>query len=124
VGYAGRRVSSAPRWPILSLGGVEIQAGQRVGMFYSSANFDPGRFRGTGNALTSCVIPIRMSGSAGTGAHYLPGGETWARMEINLIFNAIADHMPNIQQGGRACAPPVGVDQRHQALRRQVRLTE
>jgi cholest-4-en-3-one 26-monooxygenase len=77
------------------LGGVEIKKGQRVGMFYSSANFDaevfadPHRFDITRD-------PNPHLGFGGTGAHYCVGANL-AKVEIDLIFNAIADQMPNIR---------------------------
>jgi cholest-4-en-3-one 26-monooxygenase len=77
------------------LGGVEIKKGQRVGMFYSSANFDtdvftdPYRFDITRD-------PNPHLGFGGTGAHYCLGANL-AKVEIDLIFNAIADHMPDIR---------------------------
>ena len=81
-----------------ALGGQQIRAGQRVGLFYRSANFDeevfdhPERF------------DIRRSpnphlGFGGSGAHFCLGASL-ARLEIDLIFNAIADHMPGIRLAG------------------------
>jgi cholest-4-en-3-one 26-monooxygenase len=81
-----------------TLGGQQIRAGQRVGLFYRSANFDeevfdqPERF------------DIRRSpnphlGFGGSGAHFCLGASL-ARLEIDLIFNAIADTMPGISQAG------------------------
>ncbi|MGE5697098.1 MAG: cytochrome P450 [Candidatus Sericytochromatia bacterium] len=76
------------------LGGVKIKKGQRVVMFYRSANFDedvfedPYRF----NVLRD---PNPHVGFGGTGAHYCIGANL-ARMTIDLIFNAIADHMPDL----------------------------
>jgi len=67
-----------------------------VVMFYSSGNFDetvfdhPERFD-----ITRANNPHLAFG--GTGAHYCLGANL-ARLEVNLIFNAIADHMPNIAQ--------------------------
>lgn len=77
------------------LGGQEIKKGQRVAMFYSSANFDeevftePERF----DVLRD---PNPHLGFGGSGAHFCLGSNL-ARLEIELIFNAIADHMPDIR---------------------------
>lgn len=76
------------------LGGVTIKKGQRVVMSYRSANFDEDVF----------VDPFRFDilrdpnphvGFGGTGAHYCIGANL-ARMTIDLMFNAIADHMPDL----------------------------
>jgi cholest-4-en-3-one 26-monooxygenase len=83
-----------------TLGGQQIRAGQRVGLFYRSANFDeevfdhPGRFDITRS-------PNPHLGFGGTGTHYCLGVNL-ARLEIELIFNAIADGMPAIRLAGEA----------------------
>jgi cholest-4-en-3-one 26-monooxygenase len=80
------------------LGGRQIRAGQRVGLFYRSANFDeevfdhPERF----DVRRS---PNPHLGFGGSGAHYCLGASL-ARLEIELIFNAIADAMPGIRKAG------------------------
>jgi cholest-4-en-3-one 26-monooxygenase len=79
-----------------TLGGVEIKAGQRVGMFYSSANFDADVFEEP-QRFDIRRDPNPHLGFGGTGAHYCVGANL-AKLEIDLIFNAIADHMPNIRQ--------------------------
>jgi cholest-4-en-3-one 26-monooxygenase len=77
------------------LSGVQIKKGQRVVMFYRSANFDEEVFEDpyTFNILRD---PNPHVGFGGTGAHYCIGANL-ARMTINLIFNAIADHMPDLK---------------------------
>lgn len=82
------------------LSGVQIKKGQRVVLFYRSANFDDEVFEDpyTFNVLRS---PNPHVGFGGTGAHYCIGANL-ARMTINLIFNAIADQMPNV----RPLSPP------------------
>lgn len=76
------------------LGGVQMKKGQRAAMFYRSGNFDEEVFE---NPFTFDIMrsPNPHLGFGGHGAHYCIGANL-ARMEINLIFNAIADHMPNI----------------------------
>lgn len=80
------------------LGGANIKKGQRVVMFYRSANFDedafdePEKF----NILRS---PNPHVGFGGTGVHFCIGANL-ARMTINLIFNAVADHMPDLTSVG------------------------
>jgi cholest-4-en-3-one 26-monooxygenase len=76
------------------VGGVTIRKGQRVGLFYSSANFDedvfdrPFEF----NILRD---PNPHLAFGGQGTHYCIGANL-ARMEIRLIFNEIADQLPDI----------------------------
>ncbi|MGE2692774.1 cytochrome P450 [Mycolicibacterium pulveris] len=76
------------------LSGVEIKKGQRVVMFYRSANFDEDVFDDpfTFNILRD---PNPHVGFGGTGAHYCIGANL-ARMTIDLMFNAIADHIPDL----------------------------
>jgi cholest-4-en-3-one 26-monooxygenase len=80
------------------LGGVWIKKGQRVVMFYRSANFDEEVLEDpyTFNIMRS---PNPHVGFGGTGAHYCIGANL-ARMTIDLMFNAIADHMPDLTPVG------------------------
>ncbi|MGH3596451.1 MAG: cytochrome P450, partial [Mycobacterium sp.] len=80
------------------LSGVQIKKGQRVVMFYRSANFDEDVFDDpfTFNILRD---PNPHVGFGGTGAHYCMGVNL-ARMTIDLIFNAIADQVPDLTSAG------------------------
>ncbi len=76
------------------LGGVPIKKGQRVVMFYRSANFDEDVFE---DPFRFDILrdPNPHVGFGGTGAHYCIGANL-ARMTIDLMFNAIADAMPDL----------------------------
>jgi cholest-4-en-3-one 26-monooxygenase len=76
------------------LGGVAIKKGQRVVMFYRSANFDEDVFDDP-YAFNILRDPNPHVGFGGTGAHYCIGANL-ARMTIDLMFNAIADAMPDL----------------------------
>jgi len=82
------------------LGGVRIEKGQRVVLFYRSANFDEEVFDDpySFNIMRS---PNPHLGFGGTGAHYCIGANL-ARMTIDLMFNAIADHLPDLTPTGDA----------------------
>lgn len=73
----------------VELGGVTIPAGQRVGLLYASANFDEQVFD---DPFTFDILREKNPHQAfgGHGAHYCIGANL-ARMEVNLMFNAIAD---------------------------------
>ncbi|MFD5177989.1 cytochrome P450 [Nocardia sp. NPDC058379] len=78
------------------LGGHRIRAGERVGLFYSSANFDDDAFD------QPFRFDIRRDpnphlGFGGTGAHFCVGANL-ARLEIDLVFGAIAEVMPRLSQ--------------------------
>ncbi len=73
---------------------MSIREGQRVGLFYSSANYDDAVFdRPFDFDILRNPNPHLAFG--GNGAHFCIGANL-ARMEIKLIFNEIADQMPNI----------------------------
>jgi cholest-4-en-3-one 26-monooxygenase len=76
------------------LAGVQIEKGQRVVMFYRSANFDEDVFD---DPYTFDILrdPNPHVGFGGNGAHFCIGANL-ARMTIDLMFNAIADAMPDL----------------------------
>ncbi|WP_326545120.1 cytochrome P450 [Mycolicibacterium sp. ND9-15] len=80
------------------LGGVTIREGQRVGLFYSSANYDESVFE---QPFRFDIVrdPNPHLGFGGNGAHYCIGANL-ARMEIKLIFDEIADQIPDIAKLG------------------------
>ncbi|MFI9238692.1 cytochrome P450 [Streptomyces sp. NPDC053079] len=81
------------------LGGVAIAAGQRVGLFYASANHDPEVFDAPG-AFDITRDPNPHLGFGGGGPHFCLG-RSLAALEIDLIFGAIADTLPGIRLAGR-----------------------
>ena len=82
-----------------TLGGQRITAGQRVGLFYRSANFDEEVF-GQPERFDILRDPNPHLGFGGTGTHYCLGASL-AKLEIELMFNAIADTMPSIRKAGQ-----------------------
>jgi cholest-4-en-3-one 26-monooxygenase len=79
-----------------TLGGQDIRAGQRVAIFYGSANYDEAVFAQP-ERFDITRSPNPHLGFGGSGAHFCLGANL-ARLEIELIFNAIADGMPNIRK--------------------------
>ena len=78
----------------VQVGDVTIREGQRAGLFYSSANFDEDVFD---RPFEFDVLrnPNPHLAFGGNGAHYCIGANL-ARMEIKLIFNELADQIPDI----------------------------
>lgn len=83
----------------VELGGVRITPGQRVVMFYRSANFDEEVFE---DPLRFNILrdPNPHVSFGGSGAHYCLGASL-ARMTIGLMFDAIAEHLPDLAELGR-----------------------
>ena len=82
----------------VTVGDQQVRKGQRVGLYYASANHDedvfdePARF----NVLRD---PNPHLAFGGHGAHYCIGANL-ARMEVEIMFNAIADKVPGIAKAG------------------------
>jgi cholest-4-en-3-one 26-monooxygenase len=76
------------------LGGVAIGQGQRVGLFYSSANYDEEVFE---RPFSFDILrdPNPHLAFGGQGTHYCIGANL-ARMEIRLMFDEIANQLPDI----------------------------
>jgi cholest-4-en-3-one 26-monooxygenase len=80
------------------LGGQQIKAGDRLGLFYRSANFDEAVFDHP-ERFDIRRSPNPHLGYGGLGTHYCLGASL-AKLEIELIFTAIADAMPGIAKAG------------------------
>ncbi len=80
------------------VGGQEIAKGQRVGLLYGSANYDESVFDSP-NEFNIFRDPNPHVGFGGGGVHYCPGSHL-AKLEIDLMFNAIADNIPDIAPAG------------------------
>lgn len=78
----------------VTVGDVTIGEGQRAGLFYSSANFDETVFD---RPFEFDVLrnPNPHLAFGGNGAHFCIGANL-ARMEIKLIFDELADQIPDI----------------------------
>lgn len=78
-----------------ALGDVTIKKGDRVGIFYSSANNDPEVFDEP-EKFDISRDPNPHLGFGGGGPHFCLG-KSLAVLEINLIFNAVADALPDLR---------------------------
>lgn len=78
----------------VEVGGVPVRKGQRVGLFYASANFDEDVFD---DPYTFDITrdPNPHVAFGGHGAHYCIGANL-ARQQVRLIFTALADGAPDI----------------------------
>ncbi|KAA0918290.1 cytochrome P450 [Dietzia sp. ANT_WB102] len=78
----------------VEIGGVTIPKGGRAVICYGSANFDEDVFEDpfTFNILRDPNPHVTFGGQ---GPHYCIGANL-AKMQLELIFNAIADHLPDL----------------------------
>ncbi|MPY62801.1 cytochrome P450 [Streptomyces spongiae] len=77
------------------LGGQTIKKGDRVGLFYAAANHDPEVFENP-DLFDITRDPNPHLGFGGGGPHFCLG-KSLAVLEIDLIFNAVADALPNLR---------------------------
>ncbi|MEU9704284.1 cytochrome P450 [Streptomyces sp. NPDC047981] len=80
------------------IGGQKIRRGDRVGLFYSSANHDPEVFENP-EVFDITRDPNPHLGFGGGGPHFCLG-KSLAINEIELIFNALADELPDLSLAG------------------------
>ncbi|MEU4272269.1 cytochrome P450 [Streptomyces sp. NPDC026092] len=80
------------------IGGQKIRRGDRVGLFYSSANNDPEVFENP-EVFDITRDPNPHLGFGGGGPHFCLG-KSLAINEIELIFNALADELPDLTLAG------------------------
>lgn len=82
----------------VQLGDVTVREGQRVGLFYASANHDPEVFDRP-ETFDITRDPNFHLGFGGGGPHFCLG-KSLAVLEIDLVFRAIADAVPGIRAAG------------------------
>jgi cholest-4-en-3-one 26-monooxygenase len=80
----------------VDLNGVQVKKGERVGLFYGSANFDAEVFEDP-YAFDILRDPNPHLAFGGHGAHYCIGANL-ARMEVGALFSALADIAPEISR--------------------------
>ena len=91
---------------------MPVAKGDRVGLLYASANFDEDVFEDPFR-FDIARDPNPHVAFGGHGAHYCIGANL-ARLEVKLIFNALADAGVSVSQLGGAAQAPQRLDQRRQ----------
>ena len=80
----------------MEVGDVTVKKGQRVGLFYASANHDADVFENP-EEFNIMRDPNPHLAFGGHGAHFCIGANL-ARLEVEIMFNVIADLIPNISK--------------------------
>ena len=96
------------------LAGQQLRAGDKVVMFYNSANRDE---RVYADPFTFDVTrePLPQQVGFGAGGPHFCLGANLARREITVMFDEIRRRLPEPADHRRTGLPPVDVHQRHQA---------
>ena len=81
------------------VGGQAIQRGERVGMYFASANFDEEVFTGPREFDINRSPNVHVTFGGG-GQHYCIGASL-TKLEVRVMFDALADELPDIKLLGR-----------------------
>jgi cholest-4-en-3-one 26-monooxygenase len=81
------------------VGGQAIRAGERIGMYFASANFDEAVFEEP-RAFDIGRSPNPHVTFGGGGHHYCIGASL-TKLEVRIMFEALADQLPAISLRGR-----------------------
>ena len=82
-----------------TLGGVPISAGQKVVMYYGSANRDPDAFGPTAGVLDLARTPNDHVAFGGGGPHFCLGAHI-ARIEIHALLRELLTRLVDVQPAG------------------------
>jgi cytochrome P450 len=81
------------------LGGVHISAGQKVVMYYGSANRDPEAFGATADQLDLARTPNDHVAFGGGGPHFCLGAHI-ARLEIHALLRELLTRLTELRPTG------------------------
>ena len=96
------------------LRGQTIKAGDKVAIWYISANRDEEVFD---DPHTFDITPHaqRARRASAAAARTSASAPTWRRLEIRVMFEELLDRLPDIELAGDGPAPALQLHQRHQA---------